>query len=280
MTKTWFITGAGRGLGLEVTRAALANGDNVVATARKPEQVREAVSGHGEQFLAVTLDVTDSGSVGPAVQAALDRYGRIDVLVNNAGYGQLGAFEELSPEAIERQFQTNVFGAFHVTRAVLPTMRAQRSGHVITISSLTGIIGIDGSSIYCAAKFAVTGWSESLSRELAQFGVRATSVHPGMFRTDFLDPSSVSHGDVEIEDYHQFREDRRTSLDASNHNQPGNPTAFGPAVVRLAEAEEPPARWAAGSDAVDAFRQRAAELRDNADEWLELSKSTDIRSDG
>ncbi|MER7805072.1 oxidoreductase [Streptomyces parvulus] len=277
MSKTWFITGASRGLGLEIVRAALKAGDRVVAAARRPEQVTDALAGTEDRVLPVALDVTDSASIAPAVQAAVDRFGGIDVLVNNAGYGQLGAFEELSEAAIERQFQTNVFGAFNVTRAVLPFMRAQRSGHVITVSSLTGIIGIDGSSIYCAAKFAVAGWSESLSRELARFGIKATSVHPGMFRTDFLDASSVSHGDLEIDDYREIAQARRQSLDASNHNQQGDPEKFGPVVVALAEAAEPPARFAAGTDAMDAFEQRAQELTGSVTEWRELAQSTDFR---
>lgn len=275
--KTWFITGASRGLGLEIARAALAGGDQVVATGRNATNIVEALGGDENRILAVALDVTDTASIEAAVDAAVERFGRIDVLVNNAGYGQLGAFEELSEGAIERQFQTNVFGVFNMTRAVLPTMRAQRSGHVITISSLTGIIGIDGCSIYCAAKFAVAGWSESLSRELARFGIKATSVHPGMFRTDFLDASSVSHGDIEIDDYREVAEARRESLEASNHNQQGDPKTFGPVIVALANAAEPPARFAAGSDAIGAFEQRAGELTSSVAEWRELSESTDFR---
>ncbi|MEW2549877.1 oxidoreductase [Streptomyces sp. NPDC047002] len=277
MPKTWFVTGAGRGLGLQVARAALAAGDRVVAAARRPEQAADALAGNEDRVLPVALDVTGSESVAAAVRAAVDRFGGIDVLVNNAGYGQLGAFEELSEAAVERQFRTNVFGAFNVTRAVLPFMRAQRSGHVITVSSLTGVIGIDGSSVYCAAKFAVAGWSESLSRELAGFGIKATCVHPGMFRTDFLDASSVSHGDIEIDDYREVARARRQSLDASNHHQQGDPERFGPVVVALAAAADPPARFAAGTDAIDAFEQRAGELTGSVTEWRALSESTDFR---
>ncbi|SFF66839.1 Short-chain dehydrogenase, partial [Actinacidiphila alni] len=191
MSKVWFITGANRGFGYEIARAALDSGDRVVATARRPQEAEAALKEHGERVLALPLDVTDTDSVVAAVAAARERFGRIDVLVNNAGYGQLGYFEEQSPQSVERQFATNVFGVFDVTRAVLPVMRAQRSGHVITISSLSGIIGIAGSPVYGATKFAVTGWSEGLGRELAPFGIHATCVHPGMFRTDFLDPTSV-----------------------------------------------------------------------------------------
>jgi NAD(P)-dependent dehydrogenase (short-subunit alcohol dehydrogenase family) len=267
MSKIWFITGANRGFGHEIARAAEAAGDVVVATARRPLS---------DRFLP--LDVTDTASIEAAVATTVDRHGRIDVLVNNAGYGQLGVFEELSAASIERQFQVNVFGAFNVARAVLPVMRARREGHIINISSLSGIVGIAGSPIYGAAKFALTGWSEGLAREVAPFGVHVTSVHPGMFRTDFLDPSSVSHGDRAIADYDDFRKAQRAYLDASNHTQLGDPHLFGPAVVELAARAEPPLRWAAGSDALDAFHQRARELTDSAAEWETLSRSTDIEA--
>ncbi|WP_093788883.1 oxidoreductase [Actinacidiphila guanduensis] len=276
MSKVWFITGANRGFGYEIARAALESGDTVVATARRPQEAQAALSAYGERMLALPLDVTDTMAIETAVSAATDRFGRIDVLVNNAGYGQLGYFEEQSPESVERQFATNVFGVFNVTRAVLPVMRAQRSGHVITISSLSGIVGIGGSPVYGATKFAVTGWSEGLGREVAPFGIHVTCVHPGMFRTDFLDPSSVGHGDVEIDDYAPFRAEQRAYLDASNHTQLGDPVKFGPAVVQLAALQTPPLRWASGSDALASFTQRARELTDSAAEWEELSRSTDI----
>lgn len=276
MAKTWFITGASRGLGLEVARAALEAGDDVVATARQPEQVRDSLSEHHDRLLSIALDVTDNTSVNGAVEAALGRFGHLDVLVNNAGYGQLGAFEELSTTAIEQQFLTNVFGAFDITRAILPGMRDRRSGHIITIASLTGVIGLDGSSIYCAAKFAVAGWSESLSRELGRFGIAATAVYPGQFRTDFLDASSVGHGDLDIEDYREVATARRQSLDTTNHTQRGDPRKFGPLIVSLANSVEPPARIAVGTDAVAAFEQRAEELAQSVRDWRTLSESTDF----
>ncbi len=274
MTNTWFITGASRGLGMQ---AALAHGDQVVATSRRPERVREALSGSDDQLLTVALDVTDDASIQAAVQAAVDRFGRIDVLVNNAGFAQLGNFEELSTGAIDRQFRTNVFGVFDVTRSVLPIMRAQRSGHVVTISSTLGIVGADVSSIYAAAKFAVAGWSESLSLELAPFGIRATSVHPGPFRTDFLEPMSVQHGDVPIDDYREIREARETMLASFSSNQAGDPVRFGQAIIALVKVDEPPVRWAAGSEAISVFLQRADELQTTAQTWEDLSRSTDIQ---
>ncbi|MBX3573567.1 MAG: SDR family oxidoreductase [Mesorhizobium sp.] len=198
--KTWFITGATRGLGLATARAALAAGDQVSATGRDTNRLRDALGDH-PRLMVLALDVTVDAEINAAVTAATDRFGRVDVLVNNAGYGQLGAFEETSQDAIERQFETNVFGVFRVTRAVLPIMRAHRSGHVITISSMVGLVGVDGGSVYCASKFAVAGWSEALSVELARFGIHATSVHPGYFRTDFLDRSSRRLADLSIDDY-------------------------------------------------------------------------------
>lgn len=227
-------------------------------------------------MLALPLDVTDAKSVDAAVEAGLKHFGHIDVLVNNAGYGQLGAFEQLSDEAIYKQFATNVFGAFSVTRAVLPSMRARRSGRVITISCIAGVVGFEGSSIYCAAKFAVYGWSESLTRELSRFGIKVTSVQPGYFRTDFLDESSVWLDDISIPDYTEFSERRRAQLGAVNHQQAADPKKFGTAIVELAGMAEPPAHFAAGTDAYDVVVSRAA--RDNAEALAlkELSHSTDI----
>jgi NAD(P)-dependent dehydrogenase (short-subunit alcohol dehydrogenase family) len=276
MTKTWFITGANRGFGLEIARAALQAGDRVVATARDPAQVTVALKDFGDRLLALPLDVTVDKAVEDAVKAAVARFERIDVLVNNAGYGQLGAFEEVSSQSIARQFETNVFGAFRVTRALLPTMRAQRSGYIITISSIGGLRGMDATSIYCATKFAVSGWSESLSDELGRFGIKATCVHPGRFRTDFLDSSSVRHGDIRIEDYHATSAAKRKAFEDNNHKQIGDPARFAQAILELAAMKDPPLRWAAGSDAFEILMQRAESLRGNALEYQALTKSTDF----
>jgi len=274
--KTWFITGASRGLGLEIARAALEAGDQVVATARKPEQVCAGLATFGNRLLASRLDVTDEASVETAISAALERFGRIDVLVNNAGYGQLGAFEQQSVPAINRQFATNVFGVFAVTRAVLPQMRAQRSGHVLTVSSTGGLAGAEGGSIYCATKHALEGWSESLRIELAQFGIKTTLIEPGFFRTDFLDPSSVSYGDIAIADYANYSAGVRAHLDQINHRQAGDPAKLGKAVVTLVASDDPPERFAASSDAYDILIDRALRNRTEADKWRELSMSTAI----
>ncbi|ALK32452.1 SDR family NAD(P)-dependent oxidoreductase [Burkholderia plantarii] len=273
---TWLITGANRGLGLEIARAALDAGDRVLATARDPAPIAAALDGFGERLATTRLDVTDAASIAAAVDLARQRFGGIDVLVNNAGYGQLGPFELISPAAIERQFDTNVFGAFEVTRAVLPVMRAQRSGHVVTLSSIAGLIGIEGASIYCASKFALEGWSESLGQEVARFGIRTMLIEPGRFRTDFLDASSVSHGDLAIDDYATLAADSRAELDAGNHQQAGDPVKLGRAVVTLVHAPEPPVRYGAGSEAYGVMVARAERLRAEAEAWRELSLSNDL----
>jgi NAD(P)-dependent dehydrogenase (short-subunit alcohol dehydrogenase family) len=273
--KIWFITGASRGIGLEIARAALLAGDSVVATARRPNHIRDALPEFGHRVLPLALDVTDEASILAAVSAATEAFGRIDVLVNNAGYGQLGAFEQISGSAVSRQFATNVFGVFDVTRMVLPLMRSQGAGHVITISSLCGLIGVEGASIYCASKFAVAGWSEAMGLELAPFGIRFTVVEPGMFRTDFLDELSMQWIDVPVAEYAEFDARRRSSVRDANHRQDGDPVALGGAIAALVRAEHPPAHFAAGSDALEATVKRAHRDLENAEHWRSLSASTD-----
>ena len=274
--KVWFITGAARGLGRATAEAALKAGHRVVATGRDVATIEAALGTDKDRLLIVRLDVTDAGSIAEAVKVAIERFGRIDVLVNNAGYGQLGAFEETSPEAIERQFATNVFGVFAVTRAVLPTMRAQRSGHVITISSMVGAVGADGASVYSATKFAVSGWSESLSRELARFGIHATAVYPGYFRTDFLDGSSMQLADLSINDYAEATAASTARRSSFNHRQAGDPAAFGEAMIALVAAKEPPAWFVAGSDSLRAVRSRNAAQDSALRDWEALATSTDF----
>lgn len=274
--KTWFVTGASRGLGFEICRAVLDAGDQVVATARDPAVIAEALAANGERFLGLSLDVTDPASIDAAVAAARKRFGSIDVLVNNAGYGQLGAFEEVSRESIAQQFATNVFGVFDVSRAVLPLMRAQRAGHVVTISSVAGVTGFEGASIYCSTKHAVSGWSDSLAPEVAPFGIKVTCVYPGRFRTDFLDASSVRHGEIAVDDYAALSEQRRAMLDAGNHRQSGDPVRFAQAILELVSMKEPPQWFAAGSDAHAVFTEKAKALRDNAEDWKALTMSTDF----
>ena len=273
--KTWFVTGAARGIGFEIARAALAAGDSVVATGRDRSRLEAAFAAWGERVLSLTLDVTDEAQAQAATIAAVERFGRIDVLVNNAGYGQLGLFEENEPGEIERQFATNVFGTFHVTRAVLPVMRRQRSGRIFNLSSMGGVLGFMGASVYCATKFAIEGFSESLAPEVEPFGIHVTLVEPGFFRTDFLDASSVRYGGRAIAAYAALSAEAKSTYAGHNHRQAGDPAKLGAALVELAAAAEPPLRYAAGSDAVDAILGSLAERQREIERWRALSVGTD-----
>lgn len=275
MTKIWFITGANRGLGLGIARAVLDAGHRVVATARKPEQIAAELSGYGSRLLTVRLDVTKPVEAKAAVALAKQTFGGIDVLVNNAGYGQLGWFENTSDEQIRNQFETNVFGAMHVTRAVLPLMRERRSGHVFTVSSVAGIYAVAGSSTYSASKFAVEGWMEGLAEEVRPLGIVATIIEPGFFKTDFLDASSVAYGAHDIADYadqvKQFTEWHHNM----NHQQVGDPAKLGSVLIRLNEMKQPPVRFAAGSDASGVVLKKAESIRADAERLKDVSASTD-----
>jgi NAD(P)-dependent dehydrogenase (short-subunit alcohol dehydrogenase family) len=274
MSKVWFITGATRGLGLEIARAALAAGDRVVATGRDPAVLAQAF-GENDAVLGVALDVTREDQAASAVEAAVARFGRIDVLVNNAGYGNLGLFEQTTDADARAQYDTNVFGLYNVTRAVLPLMRAQRTGRIFNISSVGGIVGGESGTLYCASKFAVEGFSESLAGEVAPFGIHVTIVQPGFFRTDFLDTRSVRFGAVAVEDYAAMSAGLDAFWQDRNHAQAGDPARLGAALVQLAGHDAPPLRFAAGSDAVamigDKIARRGAEL----EAWTSLSVSTD-----
>jgi NAD(P)-dependent dehydrogenase (short-subunit alcohol dehydrogenase family) len=273
--RTWIITGANRGLGLEMAKAALNAGDQVVVTARDPESIQLSEF-EPARVLALALDVTDPAAIARVVESTLERFGRIDILVNNAGYGQLGAFEEVGRDTIAKQFATNVFGVFDMTRDILPVMRRQRSGHVITISSIAGMEGFEGSSVYCSTKHAVSGWSEGLRKEVAPFGIKVSCVYPGRFRTDFLDTSSVRYGDKVIDDYAEKSAIRRRILESDNHKQIGDPVKFGAAILKLVDESEPPVWLATGSDAYAIFTNKSAALRDNAEAWKSVTLSTDF----
>jgi NAD(P)-dependent dehydrogenase (short-subunit alcohol dehydrogenase family) len=272
LPSTWFVTGAARGIGAHIVQAALAAGHNVVATARNPKTIIP----YHDRLLALELDVTKADQARAAVQAAVSHFGRIDVLVNNAGYGQMGLFEEVTPAQVQAQFDTNVFGLLHVTRAVLPVMRQQKSGHVFNISSIGGIQGgYPGASLYCATKFAIEGFSEGLALEVADFGVKLTIVEPGFFRTDFLDSQSVRFGDVSIADYAAQSAAIRASYGAYNHQQPGDPARLAKVLLQLAEHPTPPLRFAAGSDAVAVVSAKVDSLRAELQAWESLSVTTD-----
>ncbi len=250
MSKTWMITGAGRGIGAEIARAALANGDRVVAAARKLGQLQDAFAGADPERIAlVELDVADEAQAAPAVAQAVERFGRIDVLVNNAAYGLLGRLEEVSSADIARQFAVNVHGVLHMLRAVLPTMRRQRGGHIMNISSIAGITGFDGASVYCASKYAIEGLTASLALEVAPLGIKVTAVEPGFFRTEFLDPSSVRYGATAIDDYAALGSVEQ-AYGAYKGRQLGDPVKLAAAVVELAGMASPPRQFLAGSDAL------------------------------
>jgi NAD(P)-dependent dehydrogenase (short-subunit alcohol dehydrogenase family) len=276
--KVWLVTGAGRGLGVDIAKAALAAGHAVVATGRNPEKVTSAIGEH-DDLLAVRLDVTDPAEGESAVAAAVDRFGRIDVLVNNAGNFNAGFFEELSPEEFRAQIETTFFGPVNVTRAVLPVMRAQRSGLVITISSTAGLEGGEFTSAYAASKFAVEGWMESLAPEVAPFGIRTMLVEPGFFRTELLTPESTKYAESSIEDYAERTEQTVTAWKRMNGQQVGDPAKLADALVHLAGQEEAPLRFAAGADAVAAFERRAKKLLAQGDAYRDLSSSLALVTD-
>ncbi len=256
-------------------------GHRVVATGRDAAAVQAALAPHAnDRLLSLALDVTRREQALVAVGAALDRFGRIDVLVNNAGYGQLGMFEEVDAPDVEAQFATNVFGLMHVTRAVLPTMRAQRSGHVFNLSSVGGWAGFAGASLYCATKFAVEGFSASLAPEVAPFGIRVTSVAPGFFRTDFLDARSVRYGSgtnaacADYADYADASATLRSGYDAHSHQQAGDPDKLATALLTLAAHPSPPLNFVVGADAVGMALAEIERLRGEVDGWRALSEAT------
>ncbi|KAB8142090.1 SDR family NAD(P)-dependent oxidoreductase [Chloroflexia bacterium SDU3-3] len=272
--KVWFITGATRGIGAEIARVVLEAGHQVVATGRSPEAVAKTLGQH-ENLLIAKLDVTSDEQARAAVQAAVERFGRIDVLVNNAGYGQLGWFENVSDAQIHRQFETNVFGAMSLTRLALPIMRQQRSGYVFTISSIGGLSSSAGATIYCASKFAVEGWMEGLAQEVSPLGIRTTIIEPGYFRSDFLDTSSVAYGEHKIEDYAEADQQAQASFGSMNHQQHGDPAKLGKIMIQFTEMENPPLRFLAGSDAVQLAKEKVEALRQGIEQWREQSASTD-----
>ena len=272
--KVWLVTGAGRGLGVDIAKAALAAGHAVVATGRNPEKVTAAI-GESDDLLAVKLDVTDPADAASAVAAAVDRFGRIDVLVNNAGNFNAGFFEELSPEEFRTQIETTFFGPVNVTRAALPVMRAQRSGLVVTISSTAGLEGGEFTSAYAASKFGVEGWMESLAPEVAPFGIRTMLVEPGFFRTELLTPESTKYAASSIEDYAERTEQTVTAWKSMNGQQGGDPAKLADALVQLAAQDQPPLRFPAGADAVTTFENRARLLLEQADAHRELSSHLD-----
>jgi NAD(P)-dependent dehydrogenase (short-subunit alcohol dehydrogenase family) len=273
--KVWFITGASRGFGALIARDALARGDYVVAAARKTDSVTETLGAH-PNLLAVQLDVTKEAEALAATQQAIERFGRIDVLVNNAGFGLLGTVEESSAGEVRKQYETNVFGLLNVTRAVLPVLRKQRNGRVINISAIVGYSAFPGWGVYSSTKFAVEGLSEALAAELASLGVKVTVVEPGFFRTDFLDAASLSETAARIEDYAETVGAMRAFAAGANHQQPGNPQKLSKAILKLADAMEPPVRLQLGSDTVATVRAKNQQVEKELAQWIDVALSTDF----
>jgi NAD(P)-dependent dehydrogenase (short-subunit alcohol dehydrogenase family) len=273
--RTWFITGASRGFGALIAERALAKGDTVVATARNPKTVTERLGAH-PNLLAVALDVTDEAQAFAAARAAVARFGRIDVLVNNAGYGLLGAVEEATAAEIEAIYRTNVFGLLAVTRAVLPQMRRQRSGRILNLSSIGGIAPFEGWGVYASTKYAVEGLSATLAIELKPLGIHVTSVEPGFFRTDFLDASSLVTSPTQIADYHQTSGAMRDFAASANHAQPGDPAKLAQVLVDFADAPNPPVQLPLGSDTVAKVEENIANAKSLLTEWRQVGMSTDF----
>jgi NAD(P)-dependent dehydrogenase (short-subunit alcohol dehydrogenase family) len=270
--EVWFITGAGRGLGVDIAKAALAAGHAVVATGRHPAKVIAALGDH-DNLLATRLDVTSPQEAQAAVASAMTRFGRIDVLLNNAGNFYAGFFEELSPEDVRNQLETLLFGPMNVTRATLPVMRQQRSGLLLTISSTAGIAGQMFCSAYAAAKFGIEGWMESITPEIASFGIRTMLVEPGFFRTELLTTESTLYAQPTIEDYAERTKEIVAAWKRMDGKQGGDPAKLADALVKLAALKEPPLRFAAGADAVQAFEAKANALLGQAQAHRELSAS-------
>jgi NAD(P)-dependent dehydrogenase (short-subunit alcohol dehydrogenase family) len=268
----WIVTGAGRGMGVDITKAALAAGYKVVATGRNTDKVAKAL-GKAENLLVEKLDVTKPTDAVAVVKAAIDRFGRIDVLVNNAANFYAGYFEELTPQEMEQQIQTSLIGPMNVTRAVLPVMRKQRSGQIITISSTAGLVGFEFGAAYAASKFGIEGWMQSLQAEVEPFGIETIVVNPGFFRTELLTEESTNFASHPIEDYNERRAQQMQFWKGYNGQQSGDPAKLAQALITISSQEKPPRRFLAGADAVKTAEQVAATLLQQTNAYRELSSS-------
>lgn len=273
MSKVILVTGAGRGLGTDIAQEALAAGHRVVATGRRPAEVEKALGGPRDNLLVTQLDVTSPEDAEAAAQAAVDRFGRIDVLINNAGNLFTGYFEEISAAQMRQQFETNLFGPMNVTRAVLPILRKQRGGHIITITSTAGLVGTEFTSAYAASKFAAEGWMESLRHDVAPYDIRTTVVEPGYFRTQLLVDGSTNWPELSIDDYADRTAPRIEGIKAMNGQQPGDPAQFARALLTIVDQDEPVFRFVAGADAIEAAEAKADELRAQAQASRELGSN-------
>lgn len=273
--KVWFITGTSRGMGVDFAKTALAAGHAVVATGRNPDSVANAL-GQVDNLLIVKLDVTNLAEAQAAVQAAVDHFGRIDVLVNNASNFYGGYFEELTQAQIEQQLETGLLGPMNVTRAVLPVMRQQRFGHIVSISSGAGLMGFEFNSAYCAAKFGLEGWMEALQPEVAPFGIHTTIVNPGFFRTEFLTQQSTSYAEPFIQDYAQRQSAQQSWYESQHGQQSGDPAKLAQALVLIAGQQPPPLRFIAGADAINVAEQKVQNLQQQINAYRDLSISMSL----
>jgi NAD(P)-dependent dehydrogenase (short-subunit alcohol dehydrogenase family) len=275
-SKVWLITGASRGMGLEITKAALAAGHKVVATGRDTNKVTKSIGESSDNLFVVKMDVTNPKEIEAAVNSAVEKFGTVDVLVNNAGNFYAGFFEELSARQMELQIATNLFGPMNVTKVVLPIMRKNRSGHIISISSTAGLVGYEYCSAYAASKFGLEGWMESLQIEVAAFGINTTIVEPGFFRTELLEPTSTIWSENSIEDYAARNAELRPSWKGMSGKQGGDPAKLAEALIKISNQNDPPKRWLAGADAIAEAERKANDLLQQANAYRELSSSLGV----
>ena len=275
MAKVWFITGCSTGFGRHLSKAALQAGNQVVVTARKPEDIKDIVAEYPDDSLAVQLDVTKTGEIKTAVQQAMDKFGRIDVLVNNAGIGYFGAVEESEEDEVRRMFEINVFGLANMTKEVLPIMRKQRSGHIVNVASIGGLVAFPALGFYNATKFAVDGLSESLSKEVAHLGIKVTVIAPSGFRTDWAG-RSANNSKIVIEDYANTAGQNKENIRGYSGKQPGDPVRAAQAILKAVNAENPPLRLLLGAAAVRNARNKITELQRDIDAWEETSVGSDF----
>ncbi|MCM0664613.1 oxidoreductase [Flavobacterium tyrosinilyticum] len=273
--KVWFITGASKGLGLELAKKLLAEGFKVAATSRNEASLSVALGKASENFLPLEMDLVDEKSVKTAIDRAVNHFKTIDVLVNNAGYGLLGALEELTDAEARKNYEVNVFGLLNVIRNAMPILRANQSGHIFNISSVGGYYGeFPGWGIYCSTKFAVAGLTESLATEIKPFGVHATIVYPGYFRTDFLKDSSLLVPENPIAEYKEVRQSQSAHKDDINENQPGDPVKLAEALIKVSQDQNPPLHLFLGEDAFNMANQKIASVQKELEGWKSVSVST------
>jgi NAD(P)-dependent dehydrogenase (short-subunit alcohol dehydrogenase family) len=271
--KVWLITGASSGIGLEITKVVLAAGNKVIATGRNADKVTKVIDDATDNLLVVQMDVTNPEEINKGIVAAIEKFGTIDVLVNNAGSFYAGYFEELSQTQMERQFAVNAFGPMNVTRAVLPIFRKNKTGHIITISSTAGLVGYELCTAYAGSKFALEGWMESLQLEVSQFGINTTIVNPGFFRTNLLEPSSTIWNELQVADYADRIAILRPGWQAMSGTQGGDPAKLAAGLLTIANEATPTKRWIAGADAIAETERKIKELQDEANAYRELSSS-------